>query len=66
MELVMIFFKPRIKGSCNWMYMFYRITCVSEYLLKTGNKVLGIDNINDYYDHQLRKKNIKILQIQKF
>jgi len=35
---------------------------VTEYLLKRGNKVLGIDNINDYYDPSIKKKNIKILQ----
>jgi len=35
---------------------------VSEYLLKRGNKVLGIDNINDYYDTKIKQKNIEILQ----
>ena len=35
---------------------------VAEYLLKRGNKVLGIDNINDYYDISLKKTNIEILR----
>ncbi len=35
---------------------------VCEYLLKRGDIVLGIDNINDYYDISIKKQNIIILQ----
>ncbi len=31
-------------------------------LLVTGKKVLGIDNLNDYYDLQLKKDRLKILE----
>jgi UDP-glucuronate 4-epimerase len=34
-------------------------TC--EYLLKRGDNVLGIDNLNDYYDVERKKENIEIL-----
>ena len=30
-------------------------TC--EYLLKRGDQVLGIDNLNDYYDVERKKEN---------
>ena len=32
---------------------------VCETLLKRGNKVICIDNFNDYYDPSIKKKNIK-------
>lgn len=35
-------------------------TC--EYLLKRGNKVMGIDNLNNYYDVERKKENLKVLQ----
>ena len=31
-------------------------------LLKKGHKVLGIDNINSYYDRNLKKKRLKLIQ----
>ena len=34
-------------------------TC--EYLLKRKDTVLGIDNLNDYYDIERKKKNIEVL-----
>ena len=34
----------------------------AETLLKQGNVVIGIDNLNDYYDPNLKRKNIKILE----
>ena len=34
----------------------------AETLLKQGNIVIGIDNLNDYYDTSLKRKNIKILE----
>ena len=33
-----------------------------EFLLKRGENVIGIDNINDYYDINIKLKNIEILQ----
>ena len=30
-------------------------------LIKNGNKIIGIDNINDYYDIELKKKRLEIL-----
>lgn len=35
-------------------------TC--EYLLKRGDIILGIDNLNDYYDVNKKKENLKILE----
>jgi UDP-glucuronate 4-epimerase len=35
-------------------------TC--EFLLKRGNIVFGIDNLNDYYDVSLKEKNLNILK----
>jgi UDP-glucuronate 4-epimerase len=34
-------------------------TC--EYLLKRGDRVLGIDNLNDYYDVERKKENLNVL-----
>mgnify|MGYP001433694417 CR=1 FL=1 len=34
----------------------------AEKMLNEGNKVIGIDNINDYYDTKLKKKRISILK----
>ena len=36
---------------------------LSKRLLKSGNKVIGIDNINDYYDVQLKKN--RLIEIEK-
>ena len=30
-------------------------------LLIEGNEIIGIDNINDYYDINLKKENLRIL-----
>jgi len=38
---------------------------VSHYLLKNNNTVIGIDNINDYYDVNLKKSRLKILKKNK-
>jgi UDP-glucuronate 4-epimerase len=38
---------------------------VSDYLLKKNNTVIGIDNINDYYDVNLKKLRLKILKKNK-
>jgi UDP-glucuronate 4-epimerase len=35
-------------------------TC--EYLLKRGDTILGIDNINDYYDVERKKENLEVLK----
>ena len=35
-------------------------TC--EYLLKRGNQVLGIDNLNDYYDVERKMQNLEMLK----
>ncbi|VVU95068.1 GDP-mannose 4,6 dehydratase [seawater metagenome] len=34
---------------------------VCEHLLKRGNQVLGIDNLNDYYDVTVKQKNLEVL-----
>ena len=34
-------------------------TC--EYLLKRGDKIIGIDNLNDYYDVERKKENLNVL-----
>ena len=34
-------------------------------LIEDGNKVLGIDNINNYYDTNLKKKRLEILSQKK-
>ena len=33
---------------------------LSEFLLKKKYTVIGVDNINDYYDIELKKDNLKI------
>ena len=38
---------------------------VSDYLLKNNNTVIGIDNINNYYDVNLKKSRLKILNKNK-
>tara|TARA_B100001248_G_C27352110_1_gene441883 strand:- start:74 stop:1150 length:1077 start_codon:yes stop_codon:yes gene_type:complete len=35
---------------------------VTEHLLKRGNKVLGIDNLNDYYDPKVKENNLDVLR----
>ena len=35
-------------------------TC--EYLLKRGDTILGIDNLNDYYDVERKKENLEVLK----
>jgi UDP-glucuronate 4-epimerase len=35
---------------------------VSEFLLKRGDTVVGIDNLNDYYDVKRKQNNLKILE----
>lgn len=40
---------------------------LSKYLLKTGCKVIGLDNLNDYYDVSLKHKRLGVLsQFQNF
>ena len=34
---------------------------VCKKLLQDGNQVIGLDNLNDYYDPKLKKSRIKIL-----
>ena len=38
---------------------------VSEALLKRGDSVVGVDNINDYYDTKKKEKNLEILKKNK-
>ncbi len=38
---------------------------LAETLLKQGNHVIGIDHFNDYYDPQLKRKNVAFLQSYK-
>ena len=38
---------------------------LSSFLLKKNIKVIGIDNINDYYDIGLKKNRLKILKVYK-
>lgn len=40
-------------------------SAVAEKLLSLGNDVVGIDNINDYYDPQLKYDRLKALGVQK-
>lgn len=35
---------------------------LSEYLLKENHEVIGIDNFNDFYDPELKRKNVKSTQ----
>ena len=35
---------------------------VSKYLLKNNHEILGIDNLNNYYDVNLKKSRIKVLK----
>ena len=34
----------------------------SKRLLEDGHKVIGLDNVNDYYDVNLKRDRLKILQ----
>jgi UDP-glucuronate 4-epimerase len=36
--------------------------CVTRYLLKNNNRIIGYDNVNNYYDTKLKEDRIKILQ----
>ncbi|MFS1517067.1 NAD-dependent epimerase [Bacillus sp. SCS-151] len=38
---------------------------LSQYLLKEGHEVLGIDNLNDYYDVTLKEDRLKLLEVNK-
>ena len=33
-------------------------------LLELGNKVIGLDNVNNYYDITLKEKRLKILSLE--
>jgi UDP-glucuronate 4-epimerase len=33
----------------------------SQYLLERGDEVIGIDNLNDYYDVQLKRDRLSVL-----
>src|SRR4030043_1520118 len=38
---------------------------VSEALLKRGDSVIGVDELNDYYDVRIKKQNLEILKAHK-
>lgn len=40
-------------------------SCVASDLLKNGNRVIGVDNLNDYYDVRLKNYRLEKLQINK-
>ena len=40
-----------------WFYWFH----LCKQLIEDGYKVIGIDNINNYYDTKLKKKRLEIL-----
>lgn len=39
---------------------------VSEYLINSGYQVIGLDNLNDYYDVRLKEKRLERLKKQKY
>lgn len=41
-------------------------TCVVERLCQQGYSVVGIDNINDYYDISLKKARLKHIELHNF
>ncbi len=49
--------KILVTGSAGFIGFF-----VSEYLLKIGHEIVGIDNHNDYYDPNIKESRLKILQ----
>ncbi len=49
--------KILITGSCG--FIGFNIT---DYLLGAGHKIIGIDNLNDYYDVKIKYKRLKILK----
>ena len=46
-----------ITGSAGFIGFNFSLYC-----LKKGHNVVGIDNINDYYDRNLKKKRFNILK----
>ena len=36
---------------------------VCKKLLQDGNQIIGLDNLNDYYDPKLKKSRIKLINI---
>ncbi len=49
-----------ITGCCGFIGFH-----LSQFYLKKGKKVVGIDNLNNYYDVSLKKKRLKLLKYQK-
>ena len=39
---------------------------LAEELMKTKNKIIGVDNINNYYSKKLKKKRLSILKKKNF
>ena len=52
--------KILITGSCGFIGFN-----LSKFLLKKKIKIIGIDNLNNYYDVNLKKKRLKILKRDK-
>ena len=46
----------------NWMCRFY-IFIPSKRLLQEGHQIIGIDNLNSYYDIDLKKDEVKISKL---
>ena len=52
--------KILVTGAAGFIGFF-----VSQALLARGDEVVGIDNLNDYYDPRLKSSRLEILQQQK-
>ena len=52
--------KILVTGAAGFIGFF-----VSQALLARGDEVVGIDNLNDYYDPRLKTSRLEILQRQK-
>ena len=44
------------KNSFNWIMWFYWYAYMSCFTQKKNNKILGLDNLSNYYDVKLKKK----------
>ena len=51
------------RRSCNWAAGFIG-AAVAEELLSRGERVIGIDNLNDYYDVSLKKARLNRLMVK--
>ena len=49
------------KNYCNWGGRFYRI-CAYKKAFIEGIEVLGIDNLNSYYNPLLKKEELRLLK----